>query len=177
MRPLFLDYQRRRNAISGAGIALLLAGLAAAGYGGMRYYDLSSEISLLEEKRLTLEHRMHGASQKRPFSQNPQQLAAEIKLANEVVAQLTLPWDALFKDVEMAPSDRVALLAIQPDAQKHLIKITGEAKDFDAMLEYIKFLQARGSFAGVYLQSHHIQQQVAEKPVRFALIATWVIKL
>jgi len=176
MRPLLLDYQRRRNAVSVAGIALLLAGLAASVYGGMRYYDLSSEISVLEEKRITLQRKVHGPSKSRLAPKDAQQLGAEIKLANEVVAQLTLPWDALFKDVETVQNDRVALLAIEPDAQKRVIKISGEAKDFAAMLEYIKFLQDRGSFAGVYLQSHHIQHELAEKPVRFALIATWVIK-
>ena len=105
-----------------------------------------------------------------------QQLRAEIKQANEVLAQLAMPWETLFKDVESSQRDHVALLSIEPDSEKRVIKIIGEAKDTDAMLGYIRLLQKKESLTDVYLQSHRVEQQTAEKPIRFALIASWVVK-
>jgi hypothetical protein len=54
-----------------------------------------------------------------------------------------------------------------------MVKINGEAKNFEAMLQYITQLEKREEFGPVYLQSHQIQQQDPDRPVRFSLLATW----
>jgi len=94
-------------------------------------------------------------------------MALEIKHANEVLQQLTLPWGKLFQAMESSSGKQVALLAMEPDAEKQVVKISGEAKDIAAVLDYIRRLAAQQVFSSVYLQSHQIQQQDPEKPVRF----------
>lgn len=50
-----------------------------------------------------------------------------------------------------------------------------EARNIAAMLNYIKRLEQRHEFGSVYLQSHQIQEQDPDKPVRFSLFAVWGI--
>ena len=84
-----------------------------------------------------------------------------------------LPWETLFQKLESASNDNIALLAIDPDSNKGKIRISGEAKDFDALLEYIRILQKTDFFINVYLQHHQIQELDPEKPIRFTLDASW----
>ena len=177
MRTLSLDYQRNRRAPSWIDILLLAGGLIAAVLIGIHYLNSFSEINALEAKQSAFERKPnYDAVDSRLASLNAQQLRAEIKQANEVLAQLAMPWETLFKDVESSQRDHVALLSIEPDSEKRVIKIIGEAKDTDAMLGYIRLLQKKESLTDVYLQSHRVEQQTAEKPIRFALIASWVVK-
>lgn len=177
MRALLLDFQNNHRRPGWPNIVLLAGGLATAAYLGVHSVNVFSEISMLEAKQTTLErHADHGATDSRLSALDAQRLREEVKQANDVLAHLALPWENLFKDIESSQRNHVALLAIEPDSEKHAVKITGEAKDLDAMLGYIRFLQKKSSLTGVYLQSHHIEQQTAEKPVRFVVVASWVIK-
>lgn len=177
MRAILLDYQHNRRKPGWPDIVLLAGGLAVAMYVGIHSVKVFSEVNTLEEKQTAFERKSdRGAPDSRLASLDAQQLRAEVKQANEVLAQLALPWESLFKDIESSQRNHVALLSIEPDPEKRVIKITGEAKDLGTMLGYIRFLQKKESLTGVYLQSHHIEQQTAEKPVRFVLAASWVIK-
>ena len=60
-----------------------------------------------------------------------------------------------------------------PDMQKGTVSISGEAKNLNALLNYVKQLAAREVFASVYLQNHKIQQADPEKPLHFSLLAYW----
>lgn len=177
MRAISLDYQHNRRRWHWPDILLLVGGLSLSAYVGIHYANVSAEIDSLEAKQTAFERTSnHQAADSRLASLDAQQLRAEVKQANDVLAQLALPWEALFKDIESSQKDRVALLSIEPDPAKRVVRIMGEAKDLDAMLGYVRFLQNKGSLTGVYLQSHHVEQQTAEKPVRFAVLAAWVIK-
>jgi hypothetical protein len=89
-----------------------------------------------------------------------------------VVRQLTLPWEQLFEAVESAGSKHIALLALEPDTEKKLVKINGEARDLAVLLNYITRLEKQEVFGPVYLQSHQVQQG-SETSVRFSLLAVW----
>ena len=102
-----------------------------------------------------------------------QQLKPEIKRANEVTQQLELPWDSLFLAVEASYQEKVALLGIQPDAQKHTVNIAAEAKDLISMLEYVKRLGQEPNLSDVHIINHQVQDQDPQKPVRFTVLAIW----
>jgi Fimbrial assembly protein (PilN) len=70
----------------------------------------------------------------------------------------------------------VALLSIESDTDKGRMKISGEAKDLQAMLDYLRFLGTQPTLAEVYLQSHQVQQQDPQRPVRFVLSADWTAR-
>jgi Tfp pilus assembly protein PilN len=93
--------------------------------------------------------------------------------ANEILRRISLPWQDLFHAVESAAPKDVALLAMEPDPDKQLLKIAGEAKDVAAMLEYVRSLEGRPIFRSVTLSNHQVQQQDPQRPIRFSLVAAW----
>jgi Tfp pilus assembly protein PilN len=176
MRALTLDFQQQQRRPSWRNIALLAGGLFMAAFLGLHSLQQFSKIRVLQAQQATLEHRTQRRAPVRLPADEVHRLRNEITQARQVLAQLALPWEHLFTDIDSSPNDRVAVLAIEPDAVKHLVSISGEARDFTAMLNYLRALQNKDSLTGVYLQSHHIEQQTAEHPVRFVVLASWVIK-
>ncbi len=91
-----------------------------------------------------------------------------------MIAQLAFPWDALFGALESSMNDDVALLAVVPDVKGGTITLNGEARDWDAMLDYVRRLgTAAAFFSDVHLVSHQVQKSDPQHPVRFVLLCTW----
>jgi Tfp pilus assembly protein PilN len=82
----------------------------------------------------------------------------------------------LFKAVESSASDRVALLSIQPDEKRGTVSIGGEARNVEAMLDYVRRLQRSGTLSNIYLVNHQVEQRDPQTPVRFSVVATWLNK-
>jgi Tfp pilus assembly protein PilN len=173
MTMLRLDYQQKLP-FPWAGPALLVLTLTALVLTVAYYVELNSKAVSWEDRLDQIERRQGRASASGPSKgRGDEDMAQEVKRANEVLRQLTLPWDALFKAVESAAGKEIALLALDPNTEKHVVKISGEARDLAALLNYITQLEKQDVFGPVYLQSHQIQQQNPDKPVRFSLLAAW----
>lgn len=172
MRPLSLDFQRARVSSTKTGLLLLLIGLAAAGAVGYKFRVVDVELTGAEERTGHLERlvQRHGAPKQ---SKATPELKYEVQQANEVLHQLSMPWEGLFKTLETSDNDRVALLAIQPDVRKRIVKLNGEAKDFTALLDYLKQLEQDKALTDIVLLNHEIHEQDPERPVRFAVSAAW----
>lgn len=173
MSALRLDYQHNRASPWGGAILLVLA-LGVLLMSGAWYRELDSQAAGWEAQAARLAGPAQGqAPDARSDGRAAENLAFEVKQANEVLRQLSLPWEGLFQAVELSGGKEVALLALEPDSANRSVKISGEAKDMAALLDYIKRLEQRDVFGTVYLQSHQVQQQDPDKPVRFALLAAW----
>ncbi len=174
MDALRLDYKNKHRRSGVTDIALLAASLIIVTVSGIAAAALFPRISKLEE---SLAHRHQIAAVTQPVSHHSRidenHLRSELKQANGVVELLSLPWNALFADIEASQDDKVALLAIEPDPEKHTLMITAEAKDYDAMLSYMRLLQTRTSIKNVYLKSHLLELDSAEVPIRFVIVASW----
>jgi Tfp pilus assembly protein PilN len=178
MHALRLDYQRSTRPIPWLGLGVLGSALAALALLASHYHELGQRTVLWEARAAHVE-RLAGRSARalRPATgQAAREQALEVQHANQVLRQLSLPWDTLFRAVESAGGKSVALLSMEPDIRKGTVRISGEAKDFAAMLEYIKQLGARDVFGSVHLQNHQIRQDDPEKPVRFSLLAAWKVE-
>jgi hypothetical protein len=174
MRALNLDFRRRDRKARSAGMLVLAAGLAGAVVVCAQYIGLTGELSAAEARL-----REAGTSKERtkPLPAGElQKVSAEFKRASEIVHQLTVPWSELFASAESAAMPDVALLSIESDTDKRRVKISGEAKHLEAVLEYLRFLAARPALADVYLQSHHVQKQDPQRPVRFTVNAQWRVR-
>lgn len=174
MRALDLDFRREDRGAKWMGIALLSAGIAGAAAAGMQYKRLAEGLAEAEASV-----RQSAAPARRPTAAvraggDLQKAALEMKRAGEVAFALKLPWSDLFASVEAANTPNVALLSIESDNAKRQVKIAGEAKDLESMVSYLRFLGAQPKLANVYLQSHRLQQQDPQHPVRFVLGADWV---
>lgn len=175
MRALQLDYQRVYKPVPWLGLAVLVTALVALTLMGGYYRTLNQQITFWESrvdliKRLS-GHRALGSQPLTEQAARAQML--EVKQANQVVRQLGLPWNALFEAVETSGGKSIALLSLEPDLHKGTVKIIGEAKDFNALLNYVKQLSTHEVFGSVMLQNHQIQKDDPQKPVRFSLLAHW----
>lgn len=174
MRILNLDFRREDSQGRWVGIALLAAGLAGAIAAGAQYSQLAEELAQAEASV-----RESGTAARKQTavirpSGDLQKVALEMKRASEVAFALKVPWNDLFASVEAANKPTVALLSIESDTGKRQVKISGEAKDIESVLDYLRVLGAQPRLANVYLQSHQLQQQDPQHPVRFVLGAAWV---
>ncbi len=170
MTELRLDYQQSTSFPLGGGVllAMALSGLLLTGafYRELRIKTDDWEMKLARNERDKPRQQDSG-----PVTRPAEDVVLEVKHANEVLHQLGLPWESLFRAVESSGSKDVVLLALEPDMEKRVMKISGEAKNIPAMLGYVTQLGEQDMFASVYLQSHQVQQQSQDKPVRFALLA------
>lgn len=174
MRALHLDYQaapRRSKAaavVLAAGLTLAFAALANFHHWREQASQWQAELALAQGKV----NRSRTASD--PLRQRKAALerAEEIKTANGVIRQLNFPWAEMFGALETATSPEVALLGVEPDARKNLVRVTAECKTDQAMLNYIRRLQQSELLADVTLQKHEIQAQDVERPLRFTVTGT-----
>jgi hypothetical protein len=172
MRALSLDF-RRQSRPGWIGRAMLIAGAAGAAVLAGQYIQMVDEVAQAEAGI-----RERGvATRKKPVlsidAGDTQKVALEVKRAREILLQLSMPWNELFASVESVDAPDVALLSIESDIDKQRVKISAEAKNLGAMLDYLRALEGRPTFADVFLQSHQIQQQDPQRPVRFVLTAMW----
>jgi len=177
MPTLMLDFQDNRRRAGPVDIGLLVVSLILATASLIAAAYLFSTIRALETQQ-ALRHRVTTVANTGADGSaiDARHLRSELTQANSVVGLLSLPWDALFSDIEASQNAQVALLAVAPDPDKRTLMITAEAKDFNAMLSYMRVLQTRPSIKEVYLKSHTIDLKSAERPVRFVLSASWVLQ-
>jgi Tfp pilus assembly protein PilN len=67
----------------------------------------------------------------------------------------------------------VALLAMQPNLQNRQVRISGEAKNLEAVFDYARRLGTSALLDQVYLTEHAVKTEQAQKPVAFSLVAQW----
>lgn len=171
MNQIYLDFQRSNKPLPWAGVMLILLAFIVLALVDLHYRGLTEKIGYWEAKSGQISRAAEPQTSSSP--RDIRDMALEIKRANEVLNQISIPWDKLFQAVEWSSGRDVALLTIEPDAEQHVVKISGEGKNIQAVLGYVRHLSEQEIFTSVYLQSHQVQQQSPERPVRFALIAAW----
>jgi hypothetical protein len=153
---------------------LLFAGIAALAALLVEHRALQSEIGVLEAR--IADHRRMTRRELPPIREaamDNKVLAQEIRQANVVLAQLNLPWDALFGELERAAVDGVSLLAVQPEVASGQVRIAGEARSYELALAYVERLELSERFANVFLVSHQVRTTAPRAPVVFELLADW----
>jgi Tfp pilus assembly protein PilN len=182
MKPLRIDFappslartwfHTSRPARALAGIALVLAIVAA-----MQVWQLSEQRRVDAEQvaRVTQHHAapVQAAPAQAQVTIAPSQAAA----VNAAVLQLNLPWRALHDAIGTATPANVALLALEPDARKHTVRITAETQGSDGMIAYVEALQEQGWFTAVALTHHETNDVDPNKPIRFQVEAQWAGEL
>lgn len=169
---LTLDFKRDPFLRRSLGAWLLLVGTCAGVAVALSFAEADQD--LLQVRQQTAQLQQESTPLAGPKStMDVTQLATEIKHANDIIRQLNMPWDKLFMALESTANNQVALLFIQPDARKQLIHISGEAKNLDAVLDYLAQLRGQETLVQIVLTGHEIKLQDPDKPVRFSLSAKW----
>lgn len=156
-------------------ILLVLGAAAAAGVVAYQQLVLHPQLQTLREQVQA----QRDAMGVKPVvsTMKPEELNQAWKQAQAASVQLNLPWSSFFAGLsDAAIVGKVALMSIEPDAQKGQVVLVSEARDMDSMLKFLTALQQRPEFASVVLLSHSINKAVPEKPVRFRLSAQWKVR-
>jgi Tfp pilus assembly protein PilN len=150
-------------------VGLLLC--AAAGINAFssiqQQHKLAAAIQQIETKQT--ERMLHQIPQKDWAIPDTQAAAV-----TNAIEQLNLPWRDVWDAIEAATPPGVALLSIEPDAKKQIVKGMAEAKTGYEMLAYIEQLKKQEFLGRVVLTKHEINEQDMNKPYRFQFEAQWV---
>lgn len=169
LAPMRLDFAATESGASWSGLLMLMLGLAAAGLIVGDYQQLLASAERIEAELGRLSTPRRSAEPRDARKQGE-----AVARSNEVAHELSRRWDRVFLALESAKAPDVALLAIEPDPRKGVLRVTAEAKSKNAMLDYVDRLQAAEPLQRVMLESHEVLSQVPEKPVRFVVTASWV---
>jgi Tfp pilus assembly protein PilN len=171
MRRMHLDFVQPHARRTALGFVLLVVG-AAAVYLILTQYLAQQRETIELEGRIADAQRAVRREMPRLRVAGGRVLAQEVRVANAVIEHINIPWDRLFRELEAATGADVALLAIQPDPGTGQIRISGEARKLDAVLEYIRRLEARDGLSNVLLLGHELKD-TPSRPVAFTLSAEW----
>ncbi|MGB5080261.1 MAG: hypothetical protein WBO23_05925 [Burkholderiales bacterium] len=169
LAPLRMNFARRQDRAPSGRIAALCLGAAALALAVTAFQDIQARGTQLKAEL--------GRSA-RPVLAEPgpagaSRIGEPVKRANAVARELSRRWDEVFGAIEAVNDAEVALLAVEPDAQKGVVRITAESKNKNAMLRYLTRLQDRRPLQRVLLDHHEVRTQEPEHPVRFVLSGEW----
>jgi hypothetical protein len=156
------------------GLVLLLIAVGITALEGRQYLEAIQLLATMEDQEAALQRgARHQFGADGLDGQDLERISREVTQANEVLRRISLPWSELFRTLDSAISSDVVLLSMEPDPGKQLVKISGEAKDVAAMLAYVHLLEGQAMFRDATLMSHQVQQQDPQRPIRFAVVASW----
>ncbi|QVN19711.1 hypothetical protein [Burkholderia pyrrocinia] len=172
MPKLDIDFCRRRARTGTSGVILLgVAVLLWAACGAWLWHAYAEN----DRARANVEAAQHRTLALRHVAKPPPTPAARLaeKQSQAVLRELTVPWQTLFSLVEDYPDHDVALIGIDQNPAQGQIRITAEAKNPDAMIAYLKYLQTSVVLREATLNGHLVEDNVPGKPVRFQITAVW----
>lgn len=171
MQKLVLDFVRKPSPTRVA-IVFLLSGVMLSLFSAVQYWNAHQQAMKLSQElaQLQAQHPVVTSSVKK--SPTRQQDLDQQRL-QAISATLASPWSPLFAALESTASDDVALLSIQPDANKHQLRITAEARDYDTVLGYLQQLEQLPQLQDIHLMQHEIKVDERQQPVRFTVGANW----
>ncbi|MEI7917182.1 MAG: PilN domain-containing protein [Methylophilaceae bacterium] len=177
MRHLNLDYRQDHRLVRYSAYLMLFISLVLSIVLLMHYSHVSHEnenltalIEKIEGKALPNRTTSSGAEL------NLEQQKELIVFSNQIVNKLNLPWADLFDSLGKAHSDEVALLGIEPNIKKGVVKLNGEARNFKAMFDFMRDLNKKSGMTKVYLIEHKVNEQDPDRPIHFTLEASWTNK-
>lgn len=176
MRALELDFQSRPQA-SLLGWILLLVGAFIVILGLLYQWQLTTAMEAQQRELARVEGALpgrNGAKGNIALGATPVQ-EAELKEIRRISEQMNRPWEGLFSMLETLSREDVSLLLLAPDAHKRQLRISAESRDLPAMLAFHRHLEQSDELSDVSLLSHEIVASVAERPIRFNLLATWEV--
>lgn len=173
MNPIALDFIADTRPGRRAGVVLAALGAFALSAALVAWWQMSDTRVQTEREVRALEARARLHERRiAPVKRQPADLD-EARAVQRARAELDRPWGALLDALEAAPSGKVALLAVEPDARARKLRVTAEARRYADALAYVAALEAQPLLSGVALTDHSINTSDKEQPLRFSLGAAW----
>lgn len=170
-----LDFVSRRRAPGWLGwLALALGGVLAMA-AVEHFRSLQQDVDAL---RTDNRRAARAAEQARVLARREQEdpeLRARFELARKLSQQMARDWQPLFADLETRAADHtdVALLSVEPDAARGLLRLTGEAKDLNAMFAYAESFADADALMAPRIEVFEFKQREGVQVVAFSLRLGW----
>lgn len=171
MQNLDLDFRKFRPASPWMRWGLLALALGFTADVGVSYVGARNTAALNAERAAQIGASASGAASAERTGPAPS--AEEILVARDTIQRLTMPWDSLFGALEATATNKVVLLAIDPQPQSGMVLISGEASDYRAALDYVSQLGRARALDRPHLVRHERPQDDPQQPVAFSISAAW----
>lgn len=172
MRPLELDFARRPR-IAPFGWGLLAGGVALLLSSVWLGSELSARSEQLRQTVTAAELRLQGGPAQPGLVMGSAQQGAGMTELQRISSQMRRPWVELFSTLESLPLQDVALLSLRCDAHKGQLRISAEARNLEAMLDFHRRLEDSEALSDVSLLNHEVIASQPERPVLLNLQASW----
>ena len=169
LRRLDLDFRATRRAAPWAGWLMLALAVGFIADLGVSYHRTQVAIEQAHARLAKVERPRESAGRRAAVAVTPEEIAN----AREAYLRLATPWNELFAALESTLPDRVTLTAIEPDTKAGTVVISGEARDYAAVLDYVVGLQRARTFDRVHLVRHELRQNDQQPSAAFAVSAKW----
>ncbi|WP_018410436.1 hypothetical protein [Methyloversatilis thermotolerans] len=167
-----LDFVARRRAPGWLGWLGLALGCAAAAWTVDAYLALQDEVDSLRDANRRAARQAEQARVLARREQEDPALRARLQVARPLSQQLARDWQPLFADLEARGKD-VALLTVEPDAARGLLRVTGEVKDLDALFEYAESFADADTLNAPRIEVFEFKQRDGIQVVTFSLRLNW----
>lgn len=172
MPHLTIDFARRGTRLPRAGVALSVAAALLMLLAGDALWQAYRDNDRAHAALATAAHRSPAPARRDSAASTPA-ARLQAKQIDAVFSELTVPWQHLLSIVEGYREHDVALIGIDQSPAQGQIRITAEAKDFDAMIRYLKYLQGSALLREAVLNTHLVETMTPGVPVRFQITAIW----
>ncbi|NHZ32155.1 hypothetical protein [Massilia rubra] len=98
-----------------------------------------------------------------------QESSDDLAYERDVNDRLSVPWDALFREIESSVDDEVVLLGVESNSGRGTVSFIAEARSLNAMIAYARRLRTGNLLYEVEIMSHKIIVQDSLRPVRFVV--------
>lgn len=174
MMPLLtLDFARRGRRNPTAGVALAIVAVLGALIASDMVWRAYRANEWAHDAFSVSAHRHASVQPRRDVAASAPAARQQAKEIAAVFNEITVPWQDLLAVVEGYGERDVALIGIDQSPTQGQIRIAAEAKDFDAMIRYLKYLQASALLREAVLNTHLIETTTPGVPVRFQITAIW----
>ena len=172
MRDLGLDFQPRRPGL--LTVVLLLAGVLLCADAWLEDRTLRSQLEETDVRLAQAKRRADRIDAGRRDSRPENVFSVdEGKALRQTIGLIRIDWEKLYRSIDEASSEDIALLAIRPNAVGKVVQISGEARNLAAALAFVEALR-RDPLANAVLLSHQIKQSDPQQPILFEISATWL---
>lgn len=172
--PLQLDFvQRPGSAWRGVGWGVLVAAVGVAIGFANQHADAQQRHATALSRHDRLETRLRVTGPRRAPALPDAQALADLRRANAIIDQLTVPWDTLFDAVEAADARGLGVLSLAPNARERTVRLAGESRSMNELLAYLERLAAQPALGQAHLLGYSTAQRDGVELVSFSLAATW----
>jgi hypothetical protein len=172
-RSLDLDFQRGPQRLHWSSVVLIVTGALCLGIVARMHFSLTDKIAVFEHRIDAAGRTLKRQAPTPEAAMDPATRGEQTREADDILGLLSLPWQSALLQIEDVGRPDIALLGVEPDLQKGVIHLSGEARTYEAILAYMKQLQSRPGLTEVLLQSHQRDEQRPGQPTRFLITARW----